>query len=100
MGMGIRNFGVNDKLKKLITWRNTIAQKEINAGETEFLGKPDYWFKTPSWFCVNGHVSETFLKCEEDGDLCLACFSNVILGPPNITEVEFKLIVNDIVNTR
>lgn len=76
----------------LITWRDAEAKVAEARGEKMFMGKPDAWFDEPHWFCINGHVSGTFLKCEVDGDRCLACHERVILGP-TIGERDFAPVI-------
>lgn len=66
---------------RLRNWRDTVAKAEIASGKAAFLGKPEEWFEDLHWFCENGHVSGMFLKSEEEGDLCLACYKPVFMGP-------------------
>jgi hypothetical protein len=61
---------------------NLVSQHESDAGTLMFLGRPDRWSAEPHWRCPNDHVSTTFLKSEERGDLCLACGANVRLTFP------------------
>lgn len=79
-------------LIRLIKWRNRqIEHAKIDALPF-FLGLPEVWYHRPTWGCENGHASGRFLKCEEDGDVCLACLRPVYLIPP-IAEEELTKIV-------
>jgi hypothetical protein len=79
-------------LDQLRAWRDGESAKAPGA---KFMGLPDIWFEDRHWFCTNGHVSRTFLKCEEDGDRCLGCRQPVLLGPA-IGEAEFADIITTI----
>lgn len=48
----------------------------------KFMGKPDVWYDSPHWRCVNEHVSTSYLKSERKGALCLSCFEPVFLSFP------------------
>jgi hypothetical protein len=76
-----------DRLERLLAWRNREATAAIAAGAPAFLGKPDAWYERPHWFCTNGHVSARCLTCEDGDDLCLACMTPVVMGPP-LTEAQ------------
>lgn len=52
------------------------------TGEPTFLGIPESWYEPVRFRCEKGHVSRTILKSEERGDLCLACFSPVMITWP------------------
>lgn len=69
-------------IEKIRVWRDAEANAAKARGEPMFAGKPVSWFEDTHWFCSNGHVSGRFLKCEEDGDCCLACRAQVLMGPP------------------
>ena len=69
-------------IDKLRDWRDRMVKEAEDRGETMFCGKPELWFKDPHFMCPNGHVSGNYLKCEEEGDLCLECHQPVVLGPP------------------
>jgi len=59
------------------------------AGERMFFGVPDNWYEPPGpkWRCKNGHISRRYLKSEQyKGDVCLACFSPVMLTDPKDEE--------------
>lgn len=84
-----RSGGVFDAL---IAWRDAEAKAAEARGELMFMGKPDAWYDDPHWFCEGGHVSGTYLKCEEEGNRCLACHAPVFLGP-HIGEREFAPIL-------
>lgn len=61
---------------------------EMEGGET-FMGRPDRWWETPQYRCVNGHVSTRVLKSEELGrDACLAsgCMEPLTLTFPEDVE--------------
>jgi hypothetical protein len=62
--------------------------EEADKKETgpRFLGLPDRWYEDPAWRCSNGHVSKRYLKSEEDGAICLACYSKVWLTFPEDKE--------------
>lgn len=56
----------------------TLGQKLVALGKAEggemFMGKPDRWYESPKWRCVNDHVTTYYLKSEEKGGACcLAC---------------------------
>jgi hypothetical protein len=55
---------------------DTIAAREEGP---KFFGRPDRWYETPHWRCVNNHVSRRYL-ISELGDFCLAC-----MGPVRLT---------------
>jgi hypothetical protein len=76
------------RLRRLMAWRDRRARQAILDGAPAFCGKPEAWFEDPTWACSAGHVSGMILKCEEDGDLCLACMRPVILIPPSVGEAE------------
>jgi hypothetical protein len=79
-------------IEDIRVWRDGIAARKAATGAEMFLGKPKKWFEDIHWFCPNGHVSGAFLKCEEEGDLCLACHQPVLMGPA-MTEAEFALVL-------
>ncbi len=71
----------------VLKWRNRMAAEQIGAGLPSFMGKPDHWYEDLHFACQNGHVSANFLKCEEDGDVCLGCMAPVcMISPMNETE--------------
>lgn len=52
-----------------------------------FLGLPERWYdEGPKWRCETGHVSTRYLKCEEDGNVCLACRKPIYLTFPEDEE--------------
>mgnify|MGYP003423630750 CR=1 FL=1 len=63
-----------------------IKLKEQANGATMFLGTPDRWYDNPHFRCENNHVSARYLKSEEKGDLCLACFKPVYMTFPEDIE--------------
>lgn len=77
-----------------IDYNNALNNKLIEIGKREckdnnsesFGGKPDRWFENPKWKCINNHVSRRYLKSEEKGDLCLACFNTCYLTYPEDVE--------------
>jgi len=77
-------------LEQLRAWRDHQAEKSV---EPKFMGKPESWYENRHWFCINGHVSGYILRCEEDGDRCLACRAPVLLGPA-IGEAEFADVLS------
>ncbi len=72
----------------------SVFQKEQadrcrEAGEKFFMDLPDRWYANgPMYLCENGHVSGNYLKSEEKGALCLACFKPVGLVDPKETPLE------------
>lgn len=44
--------------------------------------RPERWWDDIHWRCENEHVSRRYLKSEERGDLCLACFGHLVLTFP------------------
>lgn len=48
-------------------------------GMAMFMGVPERWLAKPKWRCLKGHVSSVYLKNEEKGAVCLACFERVRL---------------------
>jgi hypothetical protein len=50
-----------------------------------FMKIPEEWYEPSHWWCPNGHRSKRYLKSEaKGGDVCLACFEFVRLGPPSL----------------
>jgi hypothetical protein len=76
-------------------WRDGLAAESRARGEPIFIRLPEEWFKDIHYFCGNGHVSGNIMLSEEDGDCCLSCSSNVLMGPP-IGEAEFAPILKRI----
>jgi len=75
--------------EQLYDWRMSRARALAQAGTPCFMGLPEIWFENPRWFCQNGHVSMRYLKSERyRGDVCLACYKFVVLGP-SMTEEDF-----------
>jgi hypothetical protein len=82
------------RLRRLREWRDAEAKRLGASGEQMFMHLPDAWFANPHFMCANGHVSTMILKCEEDGDTCLACYTPVLLGPPDLSEEALTEMVN------
>ena len=73
---------VNPNIEKLIEEADAAY-----VGE-RFMGIPDTWFEPPTWWCKNGHRSKRYLKSEVlRGNVCLACFEPVMLGPMELPGV-------------
>ena len=51
-----------------------------------FLNLPERWLDDPTWRCLKGHISKTFLKSESKGILCLTCGHPVVLTFPEDKE--------------
>lgn len=66
-------------LEILNEWLKALGAAE---GGPMFRGKPDRWWDTPTWRCLEGHVSTMFLKTELTGDVCLACLTPILLTFP------------------
>jgi len=67
----------------------TLAQKLVAIGNAEggkmFFGKPDRWHDKPGprLRCINGHVSDHFIRSESrGGDCCPECMEYVLLTFP------------------
>lgn len=83
-------------MDKVNTWLDSEKKKAAAAGINIFMGIPDTWFEPQVTFCCeNGHVSHRFLKSEERGDLCLACFKSVRICPPDTNEEQLKSILKE-----
>ena len=66
-----------------------LAQKLVAIGKAEggemFFDKPDRWYESPKWRCVNDHVTTHYLKSKEKGGACClarACGEFVLLTFP------------------
>ncbi len=83
------------KFELINLWRENKIKESIENHESMFMGIPDRWFEDVTFVCENLHVSTHYLKSEEKGDLCLACYKNVRMCPPKTTEEQlFKEIKN------
>lgn len=84
---------ISDNRKRLIAWRDRQIEHARIDGKPFFMDLPEEWYEPPTWGCENGHVSSRYLKCEEDGCVCLACHCPIYLIP-RIEEAELTQIVN------
>lgn len=71
--------------------KKTLEYKE--SGGEMFLDMPDAWYEPFTICCPNGHVSHRYLKCEEKGNICLACREPTYLCPPDTIEEELKKLI-------
>ena len=81
-------------LDRLVLWRNARIAEARERGDEFFMGLPDAWYESPTWACVNGHVSARYLKSEERGAICLAC-QTLLWLIPRITETELAEILSE-----
>lgn len=80
---------------ELATILNAVAGYEVAVdGGTLWFERPERWWETPHWRCVNDHVSTMYLKSEERGAQCLAAgcrkpmhltFPEDVDGPLDVT---------------
>lgn len=80
-------FHLSPEFHALVCWRDAHAAIERSEGAEMFLGYPDRWYADPTWRCVTGHVSSSYLKAD-DGDRCLACLERVVLTFPEDRETD------------
>jgi len=69
-------------------------QEARSSGESMFMGLPDAWYEPTTYADVSGHISHSYLKSEEKGNVCLDCQKPLFLVPPQTTEEEVKKILN------
>lgn len=69
-------------LQELRTLQTDLVAAEVASGKPLFLRLPDYWYEQAHWRCTRGHVSRWYIKSEEHGDMCPACYSPVLLTFP------------------
>ena len=71
-------------------------QKIRDTGGEFFLGLPDAWYEPKTTYaCINGHISNHYLRSEEKGNVCMSCYEKIYLCPA-ITEEELFKILNPI----
>lgn len=81
------------KTEELRMWQLQRITHEKAQGQPMFMGFPDRWYESPTYLCINLHVSKRYLKSEHRGPVCLACscFEPLFLVPPETTEENIKL---------
>ena len=77
-----------NKLESFIKHKLDIAK--VNKEEF-FLGIPDKWYETKLFFCKNAHISDSYLKDEEKGNVCFKCYQKTYILPNDTTEDELKI---------
>lgn len=81
--------------ERLRSWIQTEVKKAEEAGKHMFLGHPDEWYELgPTWADINGHISNSYLKSESMGCVCLSCYEPLFFCPP-ISEDELKEILHE-----
>jgi hypothetical protein len=69
-----------------------VSEYKESGGEM-FIGMPDAWYEPFTICCPNGHVSHRYLKSEERGNVCLACYEPTYLCPPDTIEEDLIKVV-------
>ncbi len=81
----------------LRSWQHFWIEQDRQAGHEFFMNFPDRWYENadgrPTWADISGHISHSYLKSEELGDVCLKCMKPLFLVPPELTEERLQQIL-------
>ena len=71
-----------ERTDRLSLYLETERRKVIELAGLMFMGNPDKWYDPYTVCCINGHVSNRYLKSEALGkNVCLSCQEDVYLCP-------------------